>query len=276
MMNQIIEKAIESAVQEILELNDSKLKKAIRQLKKEEIEDENIQKIVRFAIMRSIMIEPEVRSEFIYEHLDFVLRQLGLASKAYCFEAKLITDGVNSIRKFTVPAYFTMADLAYSVIASFNGEGSHLFGLKYKNTQYMMDYEYDYPEAFESADMTELGMMNFRKGSCIRMEYDFGESWEFEIRYLNSVDVNKEDNIPVLEDGEGVNIWEDNRHLLRLLLNNPNRDVSDYIGEEMTVKQLAELEGVCELTEDQIDEFADMILQLKSQYEDNDYRDELN
>lgn len=276
MMNQIIENAIEGVVQEILELNDAKTKKMIQQLKKEGVEEVHIKQIFKFAIIKSMIIEPDSRKDFIYDQLDFVLKQLGLTRKSYRFEAKMITDGYNSTRQFTVPAYFTMADLAYSVMAAFKGEGCHLFSLEYKKTSYTLAGECGNREDCESAEMTELGTLNFRKGSCIRMEYDFGESWEFEIRFIGSFDVDEESNMPVLEDGEGVNLWEDNRYLLHLMHTDPNCDITDYAQEEMTVKQLAELEGIDELTENQIDEFADTVLQLKSQYEDNDYSDELN
>lgn len=108
----------------------------------------------------------------------------------------------------------TIADLAYTILATFDSLAYHLYDIKYKDKIYdcwaCMD---DYPlkQNFNNAVITKLDSINFKEKDTILMEYDKGTSTEFIITYLNSRELEKGNgrHYPYIIDGAGRGMIED-------------------------------------------------------------------
>ena len=107
----------------------------------------------------------------------------------------------------------TVADLAYTILATFDSLAYHLYDIKHGNDRYdcMIDpldlREYN----FKDAVRTKLSDVDFEKNNKMIMEYDFGSTTTFIITFLESRNIEKYNgnHYPYIVDGAGRGMIDD-------------------------------------------------------------------
>lgn len=264
MITKIMDKHLENMAEEILEIKDKKIQKFLRMTQQEGATHEAQIDFMKTILSQVLMFPENEQKEAFYDQMEEFMNVLSMHSDSYLFEVELKDPLIQSTREFRMPGFMMMSDLAYAVMAAFRADGSHMFHLVYKKDVFMLnDEEWD----SIPADKVPLGALELRKGNVIQMVYDFGDNWEFTIRYKGKQKVDFAENVPVLLGGVGYNIWEDSYELLRQYVENPQQVYTFYEGREITVAECAEAECVSELKDSQIKDFMDEILELKMSYE---------
>lgn len=117
-------------------------------------------------------------------------------------------------RKIEITDTKTVADLAYTILASFNSLSYHLYKIQHLDTIYNCMIELnDFFADEEIKDATELklGKIDFSLNNKMIMTYDFGASTAFVITYIYSKDLEKNNakKYPYIEDGAGLGMLDD-------------------------------------------------------------------
>ena len=118
-------------------------------------------------------------------------------------------------REVEIPSRRTVADLAYTILASFNSLAYHLYDIEYKD--YLFDCwvcpEKDpYFDELSNAVVTKLSELKLEKNDTMKMEYDTGSTTTFKIIYLGSRKLKsyKEQELyPIVVNGEGLGMLDD-------------------------------------------------------------------
>lgn len=108
----------------------------------------------------------------------------------------------------------TVAELAYTILASFDSLAYHLYDIKYNNITYdcwscMNDYPFK--ENVCNATITKLSTISLKEKDKMVMEYDKGTSTKFIITYLCSRELEKGNgrHYPYVIDGSGRGMIDD-------------------------------------------------------------------
>ena len=107
----------------------------------------------------------------------------------------------------------TVADLAYTILATFDSLAYHLYDIKHGNDRYdcmIEPLELDDCN-FKDAVNTKLRDVDFEKDNRMIMEYDFGSTTTFNITYLRSREYNEYKGYlyPNIVDGQGRGMLDD-------------------------------------------------------------------
>ena len=115
-------------------------------------------------------------------------------------------------RKIEITDRRTIADLAYTILASFDSLAYHLYHIKHGSDTYdcmieSLEFEVD---NVKDAVKTKLKDVDFSDKKMV-MEYDFGSPTTFKITYLESRDLEKGNvqNYPYIVDGAGRGMLDD-------------------------------------------------------------------
>lgn len=129
---------------------------------------------------------------------------------------KVGIDGLeNKIwRKIEITDRRTVADLAYTILATFDSLAYHLYNIKYKN--YIFDCWVCAFESPDYADLTnatiiKLKDLKLKENDAMEMEYDYGSTTTFKITYLESRDATEYEGYlyPNVVDGAGRGMLDD-------------------------------------------------------------------
>lgn len=117
-------------------------------------------------------------------------------------------------RKIEITDRRTVADLAYTILASFDSLAYHLYDIKYKDKVYdcWVCIEYDHRDVeLVNAVITKLSSINLKENDTMIMSYDTGSTTTFNITYLGSRDLEKNNgrHYPYVIDGEGRGMLDD-------------------------------------------------------------------
>ena len=117
-------------------------------------------------------------------------------------------------RKIEITNRRTVAELAYTILATFSSLAYHLYIVKYKDIVYdgWGDIEEDYDSVPPiNAIITKLGNLGLQENDTMKMEYDMGSTITFKITYLNSREFEKGNgnHYPYIMDGQGSGIIDD-------------------------------------------------------------------
>lgn len=120
-------------------------------------------------------------------------------------------------RTSAVSSNYTLAQLGYLVLATFDTMAYHLFEMKYKNTTYFLteedfeDLPFEEAEQFDLLGLTKIGKLGMHAGDVIEMIYDQGCCQMFEITLLKISDMPKGCGraYPKISDGAGCGIVDD-------------------------------------------------------------------
>ena len=129
---------------------------------------------------------------------------------------KVEIDGLeNKIwRKIEITDTRTVADLAYTILASFKSLAYHLYSINYKEKIYdcWVCIEDDYSEIPPiNAVITKLSSLGLKENDHMEMEYDTGSTTMFKITYLDSKPFEKGNGMhyPYIIDGKGSGMIDD-------------------------------------------------------------------
>lgn len=147
----------------------------------------------------------------------------------YKFKVKLKYPENVMWRDIEITSASSVAKLAYSVIASFCGDGSHLFNIKFNGVRYEISYDDPFilpiddmilppgmenrsPKRMATEDpiKTKLRDLELSAEDMLDMEYDYGAGWEFSIELLDITEMKKGagGRYPRILDGAGLGIIE--------------------------------------------------------------------
>ena len=117
-------------------------------------------------------------------------------------------------RKIEITDRRTVADLAYTILATFDSLAYHLYNIKYKN--YIFDCWVCAEESYDYADLTNATIIKLRdlklkENDTMEMEYDYGSTTTFKITYLESRDATEYEGYlyPNIVDGAGRGMLDD-------------------------------------------------------------------
>ena len=116
-------------------------------------------------------------------------------------------------RKIEITDRRTVADLAYTILATFDSLAYHLYDIEHGKDRYdcMIDpLELD-DFNFKDAVRTKLSDVNFDENNKMTMEYDFGSTTTFKITYLGAREMEKYNgkHYPYIIDGAGRGMLDD-------------------------------------------------------------------
>lgn len=117
-------------------------------------------------------------------------------------------------RLAAVSSNYTLAQLGYLVLATFETMAYHPFEMNYKDTAYVLtvdDFLCDEKKRTELLGFTKLGKLGMHAGDVIEMTYDFGCCQTFEITFLKNMEMPRGSGrvFPVILDGAGRGIVDD-------------------------------------------------------------------
>ena len=116
-------------------------------------------------------------------------------------------------RKIEITDRRTVADLAYTILATFDSLAYHLYDIKHGNDRYdcMIDPMDLRNYNFKDAIRTKLSDVDFENNNKMIMEYDFGSTTTFIITYLESRNMEKYNgnHYPYIVDGAGRGMIDD-------------------------------------------------------------------
>lgn len=117
-------------------------------------------------------------------------------------------------RKIEITDRRTVADLAYTILATFDSLAYHLYNIKYKN--YIFDCWVCAEESPDYGDLTnatiiKLKDLKLKENDTMEMEYDYGSTTTFKITYLESRDAAEYEGYlyPNIVDGAGRGMLDD-------------------------------------------------------------------
>ena len=140
-----------------------------------------------------------------------------MATQLYSFQITYTGCNDKIWRIAAVSSNYTLAQLGYLVLATFDTMAYHMFEMKYKNTTYFLtekDFEDPLCEETEKFDLlgfTKVGKLGMHTGDMIEMIYDQGCCQMFEITLLEIGDMPKGCGraYPKILDGAGRGIVDD-------------------------------------------------------------------
>lgn len=109
----------------------------------------------------------------------------------------------------------TVADLAYTILTSFDSLAYHLYNIKHNNIIYecALDIDVDclFEEQTEDATQIKLRKLDFTKEKTMEMTYDYGSPTTFIIRLLETRESQNGDGnrYPKIIDGKGQGMLDD-------------------------------------------------------------------
>lgn len=117
-------------------------------------------------------------------------------------------------RKIEITDRRTVADLAYTILATFDSLAYHLYNITYNNKIYdcWVCIEDDYSDIPKvNATITKLKDLELKENDTMEMEYDYGSTTNFKITYLGSTDLERGNgsHYPYVIDGAGRGMLDD-------------------------------------------------------------------
>ncbi len=140
-----------------------------------------------------------------------------MAVQIYTFKITYADCDNRIWRIAAVSSNYTLAELGYMVLATFDTMAYHLFEMKFKGTTYFLteeDFE-DLPnydnERYDLLDVHKIGMLGLKIGDVIEMTYDLGCCQEFTIELMEIADIPRGRGraYPKIIDGAGRGIVDD-------------------------------------------------------------------
>lgn len=117
-------------------------------------------------------------------------------------------------RKIEITDRRTVADLAYTILATFDSLAYHLYDITYKDKIYdcwvCIEDDHTYIPPI-NATITKLSDIGLKENDTMEMEYDKGSTTTFKITYLGCSDLErgKGSHYPYIIDGEGRGMLDD-------------------------------------------------------------------
>lgn len=140
-------------------------------------------------------------------------------------------------RQLTIPSDLSLEHLGEVLVSAVGWEGYHLNQFVKDRNCYLLPDEYGHVDYGYDARQYTIGDLLKRVGFKIQWEYDFGDSWTHELKLLEKVALDKEDDVEVTlvkatgacppEDCGGVGGY---RYLLNTLKNPESEEYEEMVG----------------------------------------------
>ena len=138
-------------------------------------------------------------------------------------------------RKIEITDRRTVADLAYTIMATFRALADHLYDIEYKNKFYdcWISIEDDHSDVeLVNATITKLSNLELKKNDTMIMSYDTGSTITFKITYLEDRNFERGNGMhyPYIIDGAGYGMINDitNDELKEVINNIDKTGKSNY------------------------------------------------
>lgn len=134
--------------------------------------------------------------------------------KALTFKIEIEGLETKIWRKIEITDRRTVADLAYTILATFDSLAYHLYEIKYKEKIFdcwICIEENHREEELTNATITKLKDIGLIENDTMIMEYDTGSTTTFKITYLGSREFEKNNGMhyPYVIDGAGHGMLDD-------------------------------------------------------------------
>lgn len=153
-------------------------------------------------------------------YMAFELMDMIKQRSVFSISLKGFEDRVNA--KFFVPKNAVLSDVVYAALVAIGAEACHSYLLDYKDEVYTNLETFD---AFSIDDHT-IDEIGWAFNESAKLVYDFGENYEFNLTYLEDIEVDNDANLFALLAYKGQ-MLEDNRLLLEAYLSDPESDFYD-------------------------------------------------
>lgn len=126
----------------------------------------------------------------------------------------------------------TVADLAYTILATFDSLAYHLYNIKYKGYTFDCFGSTEVDEDAIDATITKLSVLGLENNDKLEMEYDFGSTTTFKITYLGERNMSEFEGYlyPNIVDGAGRGMLDDmcDFELKEIVEDTDRKGYSDY------------------------------------------------
>ena len=122
--------------------------------------------------------------------------------KKYLFNVYPLGYGKEVYRKIEICGSYTLDDLCYTILDSFDFDNDHLYEFCMNNKKYDENNYYVKPDEGERSTNIALDKIGLIKGQVFSLHYDFGDDWMFRIRVSKIDEVSKEE-IPFIAKSKG-------------------------------------------------------------------------
>lgn len=149
-------------------------------------------------------------------------------------------------RKIEITDTRTVAELAYTILASFDSLAYHLYNIRHNNIRYdcmIAVMEFYGKEEWVDAKTSKLKDIDFSTNKKMQMEYDYGSTYYFNIELIDVSPLKKGtgNHYPYVVDGAGRGIIDDlsSWELKEIVDDIDKKGYSDYDftpGYERTIK----------------------------------------
>lgn len=113
-------------------------------------------------------------------------------------------------RVYDISATSHLSTLAYTILASFNTLAYHLYSFEMNGNVYHCDICADEIDDYEiNSRFITLNQMHLQKNDKLKMIYDFGCNWQFNIEVIDILEKQNNKKYPYIVVGKGKGIVED-------------------------------------------------------------------
>jgi len=133
-------------------------------------------------------------------------------TKVYKFKAETVDLEKELWREFEISENATLATLGYAVLAMFYSDAYHMFAVYHGKQSYQVLGKLDLAELGAlDARKTKLSGLGLKKGSTLRVEYDFGTTWEWKLKLKEITEMEKGGarKYPRVTAGAGAEMLDD-------------------------------------------------------------------
>ncbi|MFQ7293195.1 MAG: plasmid pRiA4b ORF-3 family protein [Monoglobales bacterium] len=134
-------------------------------------------------------------------------------AEVYKFKVKLCELEEKIWRDIEISSLSTVSKMAYTVLAAFGANGSHLFCVRRADETYEFMYD-DFGDVDEDVidpSTVKLSKLKLTVGDKITIEYDYGAGWRFDMELISVTEMRRGTgtHYPYITAGEGYGIIED-------------------------------------------------------------------
>ncbi len=134
-------------------------------------------------------------------------------AEVYKFKVKLCELEEKIWRDIEISSLSTVSKMAYTVLAAFGANGSHLFCVRRADEIYEFTYD-DFGDVDEDAiapSTVKLSKLKLTVGDKLTIEYDYGAGWRFDMELISVTEMRRGagTHYPYITAGEGYGIIED-------------------------------------------------------------------
>ena len=136
--------------------------------------------------------------------------------QVYTFKILLISSQIELVREIEILSNATVAHLGYSVLASVDASGSHLFNIQNKGSRFEFIYDnmdiFDTNKCYYNPALYTLEELDLSVNDELSMEYDYGAYFQFNIKLISISEMKKgtHSHYPYIIKGIGKKLDEEN------------------------------------------------------------------